>query len=185
MLQRVFLDHSNLRIRKATASHLKQMSRRVPLSPMFSDLPKDVSVQYAAACEAVAAKIQRRATTDEMLMRRMPEQMRMKRYSFKRSQLSGNTDRPAWTRVSWRSDQELVADDLLDHFGKYGEIIDMDWLDETGEQAFEIMKLQFASAMSASAAMRDQPHNVIREADGAKVSVKIFVKFSDTMQESK
>ena len=84
-------------------------------------------------------------------------------------------------RVQWH--EELSADDVLDYFSSYGQIEEFDWLEdgEKSEKSVEEMKLRFAKPASKAEAMRKHKHEIIRESDGKKIQVKVFVKFSDNV----
>lgn len=115
-----------------------------------------------------------------------PTEFKMKRYSFRRSAPSSSTEgvQPrvasgTWLRVEWPSALELSADDVLNHFSVYGEISDLEWLENANRNSVETMKLYFASRSSFQEVMRRRQHSVRREADGKLISVKTYVKFND------
>ena len=82
-------------------------------------------------------------------------------------------------RVDWPSTSELSADDILDHFGAYGDVSDLEWLDDSGNSGKEVMKLYFELPSSITAVLRECRHRVKRDADGKLIDVKAYVKFSD------
>ena len=88
----------------------------------------------------------------------------------------------AHLRVTWPSHQELAADDVSDHFAKYGDILELDWLEDTGDSSVETIRLKFASGIGVAQAMKQQRHVVTRENDGREITVKTFVKFSDNVR---
>jgi len=62
---------------------------------------------------------------------------------------------------SWRSHQELSADDIGGHFSSYGEITDLDWL-EDGDASFETVRLYFQRPNDLVEALRRGTHHVRR-----------------------
>ena len=82
-------------------------------------------------------------------------------------------------RVKWSTGQELSADDICQHFEMFGEITDVEWLDEPTEKGMEVMKLRFKGLTAVADIMQNQPHQVTRESDGKVVQVSAYVKFSD------
>jgi hypothetical protein len=93
----------------------------------------------------------------------------------------------AWIRVTWPAALELSADDVMDHFSAYGEISNMDWLENerTNGASMETMKLYFESSIGISEVLQKHQHAVPREADGKLIPVRVCVKFSDNAVKDK
>ena len=93
-----------------------------------------------------------------------------------------STKRRASMRVQWQCHEELTADDVLDHFSAYGQIEELEWLEdgEKSQQSVEEVRLSFGKS-GAGGAMRGHKHQIIRKTDGKKIEVKVFVKFSDNV----
>jgi hypothetical protein len=88
-------------------------------------------------------------------------------------------DPGAWVRTTWPSSVELSADDVMEHFEAYGEITDLEWLEDASDKSVETIKLHFRFRSSLQQVLARQQHSVRREADGKLFTVKTHVKFTD------
>ena len=86
-------------------------------------------------------------------------------------------------RVQWPACEELAADDVLGYFAAYGQIDDVEWLEEPdkSDSSVEEMRLHFAASSRVSDAMRKHRHQIMRESDGNEIAVQVCVKFSDNV----
>jgi hypothetical protein len=85
----------------------------------------------------------------------------------------------AWFRTTWPSSVELSADDVMEHFEAYGEITELEWLENASDKSVETIKLHFKSRSSLQQVLARPQHSVRREADGKLFTVKTHVKFTD------
>ena len=76
-----------------------------------------------------------------------------------------------------------VGHDVLGYFAAYGQIEDVEWLEEPdkSDSSVEEMRLHFAASPRVSDAMRKHKHQIMRESDGKEIAVKVCVKFSDNV----
>ena len=85
----------------------------------------------------------------------------------------------AWFRTTWPSSVELSADDVMEHFEAYGEITELEWLENASDKSVETIKLHFKSRSSLQQVLARPQHSVRREADGKLFTEKTHVKFTD------
>jgi hypothetical protein len=144
----------------------------------------DVREQYVPACSGVVGGIDGGGQSGPWEL--LPPQFKMKRYCFKRSEpTAGAKDiqRQAlsggWVRIEWPSALELAADELLEHFGAFGSISDLEWLDNSDDSCTEVIKLYFDLRTCISEILRTHRHSVRRKTDGKLIGVKAYMKFSD------
>lgn len=171
--------------RECTPVHCKTGQTEAPRAEASE---QGVYEEYASTCDKVADSIRTRRdvkTVQAATWEPLPAQFKMKRYSFKvarPAQVVVDTQveaTGAWIRVQWPCTLELAADDVLDHFGVFGNISDMEWLDVEGGK--ETIKLYFESRESISECMKSHKHSIRRESGSKVIEVRTSVKFSDNV----
>ena len=74
---------------------------------------------------------------------------------------------------------ELSADDVMVHFEAYGEITELEWLEDASDRSVETIKLHFKSRSSLQQLLARHHHSVRRETDGKLFTVRTHVRFTD------
>jgi len=67
----------------------------------------------------------------------------------------------------------LAADDIWEHFEKYGPVCDFEFLTETNPTV-EVVRLFFADPESRVEAMKQSKHRIIRGEDGKAIRAEVY-----------